>query len=58
MGFWTDSCFNTTCRTPEWLKKMFATITRSERKGPVFRFFLDLGDAGMSGSIFFFLKII
>ncbi|KAM6555754.1 hypothetical protein CsatB_002773 [Cannabis sativa] len=32
-------------RTPEWLKKMFATITRSERKGPVFRFFLDLGDA-------------
>lgn len=33
-------------RTPEWLKKMFATVTRSERKkGPVFRFFLDLGDA-------------
>ncbi|XP_044467884.1 uncharacterized protein LOC123197623 [Mangifera indica] len=32
-------------RTPEWLKKMFATITKSERKGPVFRFFMDLGDA-------------
>ena len=34
------------CRTPEWLKKMFSTITKSERKGPVFRFFMDLGDAG------------
>ncbi|KAI4384793.1 hypothetical protein MLD38_002896 [Melastoma candidum] len=34
-----------TKRTPEWLKKMFASITKSERKGPVFRFFLDLGDA-------------
>ncbi|KAL0789390.1 hypothetical protein Bca101_005636 [Brassica carinata] len=33
-------------RTPEWLKKMFSTITKSERKGPVFRFFMDLGDAG------------
>ncbi|XP_044504487.1 uncharacterized protein LOC123224826 [Mangifera indica] len=32
-------------RTPEWLKKMFATVTKSERKGPVFRFFMDLGDA-------------
>lgn len=32
-------------RTPEWLKKMFATITKSERNGPVFRFFIDLGDA-------------
>ncbi|WZZ00494.1 hypothetical protein YC2023_072822 [Brassica napus] len=32
-------------RTPEWLKKMFSTITKSERKGPVFRFFMDLGDA-------------
>lgn len=32
-------------RTPEWLKKMFATITKSERNGPVFRFFMDLGDA-------------
>lgn len=34
------------CRTPEWLKKMFSTITKSERNGPVFRFFMDLGDAG------------
>jgi len=34
------------CRTPEWLKKIFAAITKSERNGPVFRFFIDLGDAG------------
>lgn len=32
-------------RTPQWLKKIFATITKSERNGPVFRFFMDLGDA-------------
>lgn len=32
-------------RTPDWLKKMFATVTKSERNGPVFRFFMDLGDA-------------
>ncbi|XP_073000129.1 uncharacterized protein [Typha latifolia] len=32
-------------RTPEWLKKMFATITKSETNGPVFRFFMDLNDA-------------
>uniref|UniRef100_A0A7N0V2F7 Tic22-like family protein n=2 Tax=Kalanchoe fedtschenkoi TaxID=63787 RepID=A0A7N0V2F7_KALFE len=32
-------------RTPEWLKKMFSVITKSERSGPVFRFFMDLGDA-------------
>ncbi|XP_043813569.1 uncharacterized protein LOC110617603 isoform X2 [Manihot esculenta] len=32
-------------RTPEWLKKIFATVTKSERNGPVFRFFIDLGDA-------------
>ncbi|OIV98890.1 hypothetical protein TanjilG_06381 [Lupinus angustifolius] len=32
-------------RTPEWLKKMFSAITKSERNGPVFRFFIDLGDA-------------
>ncbi|CAA2986471.1 U1 small nuclear ribonucleo component SNU71 [Olea europaea subsp. europaea] len=32
-------------RTPEWLKKMFASVTKSERNGPVFRFFMDLGDA-------------
>lgn len=35
-----------TCRTPEWLKKMFASVSNSERNGPVFRFFMDLGDAG------------
>lgn len=32
-------------RTPEWLKKMFSAVTKSERNGPVFRFFMDLGDA-------------
>ncbi|KAL8127902.1 hypothetical protein AgCh_014736 [Apium graveolens] len=32
-------------RTPGWLKKMFAAVTKSERNGPVFRFFMDLGDA-------------
>ncbi|XVF09955.1 hypothetical protein REPUB_Repub07fG0142000 [Reevesia pubescens] len=32
-------------RTPEWLKNIFANITKSERNGPVFRFFMDLGDA-------------
>ncbi|KAK3008266.1 hypothetical protein RJ639_014952, partial [Escallonia herrerae] len=32
-------------RTPEWLKNMFAAVTKSERNGPVFRFFMDLGDA-------------
>ncbi|KAK8690396.1 hypothetical protein V6N13_073930 [Hibiscus sabdariffa] len=32
-------------RTPQWLKKIFANITKSERNGPVFRFFMDLGDA-------------
>ncbi|XP_008797550.2 uncharacterized protein LOC103712700 [Phoenix dactylifera] len=32
-------------RTPEWIKKMLATVTKSERKGPVFRFFMDLSDA-------------
>ncbi|OIW08064.1 hypothetical protein TanjilG_20165 [Lupinus angustifolius] len=32
-------------RTPEWLKNMFSAITKSERNGPVFRFFIDLGDA-------------
>ncbi|KAJ6364437.1 hypothetical protein OIU76_029399 [Salix suchowensis] len=32
-------------RTPEWLKKIFAMVTKSERNGPVFRFFMDLGDA-------------
>ncbi|KAM7499715.1 hypothetical protein LguiA_024129 [Lonicera macranthoides] len=32
-------------RTPQWLKKTFAAVTKSERNGPVFRFFMDLGDA-------------
>ncbi|KAL7229863.1 hypothetical protein ACSBR2_008419 [Camellia fascicularis] len=32
-------------RTPEWVKKMFAAVTKSQRNGPVFRFFIDLGDA-------------
>ncbi|KAF8413237.1 hypothetical protein HHK36_001213 [Tetracentron sinense] len=32
-------------KTPEWIKKMFATVNKSEKKGPVFRFFMDLGDA-------------
>lgn len=32
-------------RTPDWIKKMFANFTKSEKNGPVFRFFMDLGDA-------------
>lgn len=32
-------------RTPEWLKKMFQAVMKSERNGPVFQFFIDLGDA-------------
>nr|GMC61034.1 Tic22-like protein [Ipomoea batatas] len=32
-------------RTPEWLKKTFAAVTKSEKNGPVFCFFMDLGDA-------------
>ncbi|XP_010279055.1 PREDICTED: uncharacterized protein LOC104613059 isoform X2 [Nelumbo nucifera] len=32
-------------RTPEWMKKIFAMFTKSGKNGPVFRFFLDLGDA-------------
>lgn len=31
-------------RTPEWIKKMFSAIMKNE-SGPVFRFFMDLGDA-------------
>lgn len=49
---WTKISFD--YRTPEWLKKMFATITKSERNGPVFRFFMDLGDAGMNYQPFYF----
>ncbi|OVA16949.1 Tic22-like [Macleaya cordata] len=32
-------------RTPEWIKKMFAAVTKNDRNGPMFRFFMDLGDA-------------
>ncbi|KAJ6849077.1 uncharacterized protein M6B38_271365 [Iris pallida] len=32
-------------RTPEWIKKVFSTVTRSEKKSPVFHFFMDLSDA-------------
>ncbi|XP_043715026.1 uncharacterized protein LOC122663397 isoform X2 [Telopea speciosissima] len=32
-------------RIPEWIKKMFAIITKNGKDGPVFRFFMDLGDA-------------
>ena len=32
-------------RMPQRIKKMFATITKSDKNGPVFRFFMDLGDA-------------
>ncbi|GMH18374.1 hypothetical protein Nepgr_020215 [Nepenthes gracilis] len=31
-------------RTPEWMKKMFTAIGKSDN-GPVFRFFIDLSDA-------------
>ncbi|XP_021765005.1 uncharacterized protein LOC110729571 isoform X2 [Chenopodium quinoa] len=31
-------------RTPEWIKKMFSAILKND-SGPVFRFFMDLGDA-------------
>ncbi|KAL9999261.1 hypothetical protein Hdeb2414_s0494g00905151 [Helianthus debilis subsp. tardiflorus] len=34
-----------THRTPQWLKKMFQAVMKSERNGPVFQFFIDLGDA-------------
>lgn len=33
-------------RAPAWIKKMLELITGSDKKGPVFRFFMDLGDAG------------
>ncbi|XP_051143321.1 uncharacterized protein LOC127259778 [Andrographis paniculata] len=32
-------------RTPEWLKKVFAAVTKSERTAPIFSFFMDVGDA-------------
>ncbi|KAK9724682.1 hypothetical protein RND81_05G092000 [Saponaria officinalis] len=31
-------------RAPEWIKKMFSSVLKNE-SGPVFRFFMDLGDA-------------
>ncbi|KAM0933188.1 hypothetical protein DsansV1_C38g0236751 [Dioscorea sansibarensis] len=34
-----------TKRAPAWVKKMLANVTRSEKNGPVFRFFMDLTDA-------------
>lgn len=33
-------------RTPEWLKEALQAVTRSQRKEPIFRFFMDHGDAG------------
>ena len=32
---------------------MFSTFTKSERNGPMFRFFTDLGDAGMNSLNFY-----
>eukprot|EP00268_Persea_americana_P006485 TRINITY_DN12340_c0_g1_i1.p1 TRINITY_DN12340_c0_g1~~TRINITY_DN12340_c0_g1_i1.p1 ORF type:complete len:558 (-),score=114.46 TRINITY_DN12340_c0_g1_i1:420-2093(-) len=32
-------------RTPEWIKKMLAKVTKNEKNGPMFRFFMDLSDA-------------
>ncbi|CAN6485781.1 unnamed protein product [Victoria cruziana] len=32
-------------RIPDWLKMMLPTVFKNERDGPVFRFFMDLGDA-------------
>ncbi|XP_058100160.1 uncharacterized protein LOC131245022 isoform X1 [Magnolia sinica] len=32
-------------RTPEWIKRILAMVTKSEKNGPVFRFFMDLSDA-------------
>lgn len=46
-------CWFHSFRTPEWLKKMFSTITKSERNGPIFRFFTDLGDAGINSLNFY-----
>ncbi|XP_010671599.2 uncharacterized protein LOC104888360 isoform X1 [Beta vulgaris subsp. vulgaris] len=31
-------------RTPEWIKKLFSSVIKNE-SGPIFRFFMDLGDA-------------
>lgn len=32
-------------RVPEWVKKVLARVTKNEKNGPVFRFFMDLNDA-------------
>lgn len=32
-------------RTSEWINRMVAAVTKCESTGPVFRFFMDLGDA-------------
>ncbi|KAL5727175.1 hypothetical protein ACHQM5_000399 [Ranunculus cassubicifolius] len=32
-------------RTPEWIKNMFSIFKKGGNDGPVFRFFMDLGDA-------------
>lgn len=32
-------------RAPKWIKKIFALVTNNDLKGPVFPFFLDIGDA-------------
>lgn len=32
-------------RAPKWIKKIFALVTKNDLKGPVFPFFLDIGDA-------------
>lgn len=51
-------------RTPEWIKKMIAVVTKKEQSGPVFRFFMDLSDAGMLSAfgivyvVVFFFSVI
>ncbi|XP_077227805.1 tic22-like family protein [Tasmannia lanceolata] len=32
-------------RTPKWIQKMLAMVTKNQKNGPVFRFFMDLNDA-------------
>ncbi|ERN05011.1 hypothetical protein AMTRI_Chr01g109500 [Amborella trichopoda] len=32
-------------RVPDWIKKGLSMLMKNERNGPVFRFFMDLGDA-------------
>ncbi|KAF6157579.1 hypothetical protein GIB67_037152 [Kingdonia uniflora] len=34
-----------TKRAPGWVKKIFSTFTGNENNGPMFRFFMDIGDA-------------